>query len=59
MTVQCQRVILGILGWKRQETPYYTDPQNLKEPTSTIKNEKGASSSSTHQGKLCIRENEI
>jgi len=58
MTAWCQRVILGSLGQKRQQTPCCMEPRYLKDPTTAIKNEKGKSSSSTHKAKLSIRETE-
>lgn len=49
----------GHTGTEKTRDTYYTDPQELQERSSTIKNKKETSSSGTHEGKLSIRETNI
>lgn len=49
----------GHSGTEKTRDTCYTDPQDLQEQSSTIKNKKETSSSSTHQGKLPIWETKI
>lgn len=49
----------GHSGTEKTRDTCYIDPQDLQEQSSTIKNKKETSSSSTHQGKLPIWETKI